>query len=195
MSSRNHILANIARSEPPAVTLPILPADRPPTDLLGTFRQRVESISGQVIAVQHLHEVAGYLKAVVDPSAMIVHNVPGLDYGTDVSTSVTKARDWALVDLAILRAEFGVAENGAVWLDDRTLPNRALPFICQHLVLVLSASSLVPTLHEAYRRLQGQRFNYGVFIAGPSKTADIEQSLVIGAHGARSLLIFLLADH
>jgi L-lactate dehydrogenase complex protein LldG len=77
-------------------------------------------------------------------------------------------------------------------LYERQLVNRILPFICQHLVLVIRAGSLVSNLHEAYRTIEVGREGYGVFIAGPSKTADIEQSLVIGAHGARSLLVYLV---
>jgi L-lactate dehydrogenase complex protein LldG len=47
-------------------------------------------------------------------------------------------------------------------------------------------------MHQAYERLQGREYNFGVFIAGPSKTADIEQSLVLGAHGARTMTVFLV---
>ena len=47
-------------------------------------------------------------------------------------------------------------------------------------------------MHHAYQQTNVFEEGFGVFIAGPSKTADIEQSLVIGAHGARSLTVYLL---
>jgi len=77
-------------------------------------------------------------------------------------------------------------------LQEEDMGNRLLPFICQHLILILHQSMLVQNMHEAYNRINAITTGYGVFIAGPSKTADIEQSLVIGAHGARSLKIYII---
>jgi L-lactate dehydrogenase complex protein LldG len=96
----------------------------------------------------------------------------------------------APIDLAVLRGELGVAENGTVWLPEANMLHRALPTITQHLVLVLDQRTIVATMHQAYAQLPDVG-GYGVFLAGPSKTADIEQSLVIGAHGARSLTVLL----
>jgi L-lactate dehydrogenase complex protein LldG len=96
------------------------------------------------------------------------------------------------VGLTILDGQFGVAENGVIWLEDNELGLRALPFITEHLVIVLNENSLVETMHQAYDRIGSASSGFGVFIAGPSKTADIEQSLVIGAHGAKSLRVVLL---
>ncbi|MCU0983250.1 MAG: LUD domain-containing protein, partial [Pirellulaceae bacterium] len=70
--------------------------------------------------------------------------------------------------------------------------HRVLFFIVQHLVLIVPADRVLHNLHEAYGQLRFDRPEFGLFISGPSKTADIEQSLVIGAHGARSLTVFLL---
>ena len=84
-----------------------------------------------------------------------------------------------------------MAENGAVWVIDRHVRQRAIFFIPQHLALVVPREKIVHNLHEAYRRLAFDGPGFGVFISGPSKTADIEQSLVIGAHGPRSLTVIL----
>ncbi len=47
-------------------------------------------------------------------------------------------------------------------------------------------------MQQAYERIGDLDYGFGTFITGPSKTADIEQSLVLGAHGARGLTVFLM---
>jgi L-lactate dehydrogenase complex protein LldG len=101
------------------------------------------------------------------------------------------------IDVAILAGEFAVAENAAVWVNDRHLPLRVIYFLCQHLVLVVPGRQIVDHMHAAFARLGPNEFAspiFGTFISGPSKTADIEQSLVIGAHGARSLTVCFLDE-
>ena len=95
----------------------------------------------------------------------------------------------AEVEVLEIDGEFGVAENGAIWLTEEALPHRVAPFICQH--LVINVKKIVPHMHAAYEELGKVNSGFGLFLAGPSKTADIEQSLVIGAHGARSLTVVI----
>jgi L-lactate dehydrogenase complex protein LldG len=97
----------------------------------------------------------------------------------------------AEVEVLEIDGEFGVAENGAIWLTEDALPHRVAPFICQH--LVIQVKKIVPHMHAAYEELGKVNSGFGLFLAGPSKTADIEQSLVIGAHGARSLTVVIQA--
>ncbi len=93
------------------------------------------------------------------------------------------------VAVAILRGTLGVAENGAVAVVGRDAPHRALPFLAQHLILLLSDAVVVPDLHTAFAALPNDalRDHHLTWISGPSKTADIEQTLVYGAHGPLTL--------
>lgn len=97
-------------------------------------------------------------------------------------------------DYALLKGDFGVAENNAIWLQESSMGDRVIPFASLHLYLLVSEEDLVADMHEAYHNDLIFKEGFGVFIAGPSKTADIEQSLVIGAHGPLSLDIVLITN-
>lgn len=97
------------------------------------------------------------------------------------------------IDVSVVKGEFGVCENGAVWIEERENIHRAVYFICKDLVILLKRENLIDSMHEAYKRID-PKISYGIFISGPSKTADIEQALVIGAHGAKSLTVFLIDE-
>ena len=108
----------------------------------------------------------------------------GIDY--------TNAHAFSDLELAIVSASLAVAENGAVWITEDLVQERVLPFIAQHLALIIRPENIVPTMQEAYEQIGNAAYGFGTFIAGPSKTADIEQSLVLGAHGPKSLLVFIM---
>ena len=105
-------------------------------------------------------------------------------------------RSLADVEIAILRGSIGVAENGAVALEGKHARVRALPFLCARLVLLLEVAAIVPDMHRAISRMpeDATRFHHFTWISGPSKTADIEQTLVLGAHAARSLVVVGIRD-
>lgn len=95
-------------------------------------------------------------------------------------------------DVAIIPAQLGVCENACCWIEQQVC-HRALYFIAEALVIVLSKDRLVSNMHEAYGQIPDKpEVPYGVFISGPSKTADIEQALVMGAHGAREVTVILV---
>jgi L-lactate dehydrogenase complex protein LldG len=96
------------------------------------------------------------------------------------------------VDVGILRSRLGVAEAGAIWLTEGELIVNALAVLPQHLVVLLDPAAIVDTMHDAYAKLDLAAQPYGVFLAGPSATGDIEGVIIHGAQGARSMTILLL---
>lgn len=191
--SRDQILARIRQNRPEPRPLPE-PVAAPTTydDRVAKFRETLTFIGGQSLVAGDYAQAAAYIRQTYADLQTVVCQVPELRSLATITDRPADPHDLADVELAILPGAFGVAENAAVWLPEESMGHRVLPFICQHLVLIISEESLVSNLHEAYARLNPEETGFGVFIAGPSKTADIEQSLVIGAHGARSLLVIIL---
>ena len=117
--------------------------------------------------------------------------MPGVAGHVDLA-AVADPRDLADLDVMVCRGTLGVAENGAVWLTESAMGHRAAPFMAEHMVVVLARDAIVADLHDAYRAIDVDTSGFALFVAGPSKTADIEQSLVMGAHGPRSLTLLLI---
>jgi L-lactate dehydrogenase complex protein LldG len=196
-AARSKILRAIGRHAISPAELPQLEGDWIHyDDVASQFIAAVESVGGTARIYGdrgQLREQLSQWPAFADATCMVSLMA---DLGrTDLDlTRVTQPHSLRDVDCAIIPGEFGVAENGAVWVSGDVLPHRVLPFLTQHLVLVVSRQRLYHHLGEAYGELRIGEHSFGVFISGPSKTADIEQSLVIGAHGARSLLVALVED-
>ena len=162
------------------------------------FSAVLESVGGRAVFVPDLVALNAELSAIPawKDARKIVATVDGVDTGSaERRVDLQQIEDPHVtedIDFAILPGEFAVAENGAVWITDSVVKQRAIYFIAQHLALVVKAADIVHNMHEAYRRLTFESPQFGAFISGPSKTADIEQSLVIGAHGPRSMTVFLI---
>jgi L-lactate dehydrogenase complex protein LldG len=192
MSSREKILAAVKKNQPARVELPALNfAGDASIDLKAQFIKTLTGIGGSVIEVDDLKDVAQHIKSIFTNPERIVNRVTGLNF--EILNLKSNPHDFSNVTIAIMKGEFGVAENGAIWLTEMNMGDQALPYICEHLMLVINKSSIVPTLHEAYEKIGSSIYNLGTFLAGPSKTADIEQSLVLGAHGSKSLIVFLIS--
>jgi L-lactate dehydrogenase complex protein LldG len=162
----------------------------PAADLSQGFRQMLELNNARVVTLPPGSNLAEVIRTEYPDAVKICSAVPDAP-GNFAAASIQQPSDLDGIDLAILPGEVGVAENGAIWLSDRTLPVRVLPFITQHLVIVVDAAKLVPKMHQAYAAIDPAGLGFGVFISGPSKTGDIEQALVIGAHGSLSLCVIL----
>jgi L-lactate dehydrogenase complex protein LldG len=179
------------------------PAAAKPTADLATFSAMVAAVGGSVHAqvpragvreaVSAVIEFARHRRSVATAgAAALIGPLPGLE---TVATAITLAgetspRQWQDVDLAVIRVDCAVAENAAMLVTAEELPGRALAFLAQHVVALVDVATIVPDLHDGYARLGAKPLpHHALWISGPSKTADIEQTLVVGAHGCRSLIV------
>jgi L-lactate dehydrogenase complex protein LldG len=196
MSSRERILAAIRKHSDAPVELPSLEADWIQySDKSAQFSAAVAGVGGQVVPCRDIAEVRQCLDSIPEFNSAnkIYSELPDVEGNVDLG-QIEDPHDLADVDFAIFQGQFGIAENGAVWLSAENLRHRVAYFIPQHLAIVIPGDDIVNNMHEAYERLRFTNPGFGLFMSGPSKTADIEQSLVIGAHGARSLTVFTVAD-
>ncbi|GAB3577453.1 LutC/YkgG family protein [Hymenobacter daeguensis] len=185
-TSRERILAAAKANKPEELPLPTVP-DFGGEATVERFTTVLTGIGGTVVRMAGLHELTATLQQLFPDARQTASALFAATVRIDAQTPTAVLAD---IDLAVLQGEIGVAENGCVWLPEANMLHRALPTITQHLALVLDQRRLVATMHQAYAQLPNTG-GYGKFVAGPSKTADIEQSLVIGAHGARSLVVLV----
>ena len=151
-----------------------------PTNLAARFSASAKASASEILDENAVQNLAAKYHRVINLSNQI-------EYQGQTLEGIQSPYELNDIDLLIMDGVFGVAENGAIWVETDSLPFRVLPFIAEHLVICIKKENLVANMHDAYAKIQTDSYGFGVFIAGPSKTADIEQSLVIGAQGPRSL--------
>lgn len=164
-------------------------------DPIATFIESLALVGGECHQVDSHGDVAKRLDAIpaFREARRVASTVPDCVAGNVDLTMLDDPHALATVDWTVARGEFAVAENGAIWIDGQTLHHRVAIFIAQYLAIVVPRDAIVDHMHQAYRQIENPRKGYSVFVSGPSKTADIEQSLVLGAHGCRTLQVFLIS--
>ena len=193
MSSRQKILEAVLKNQPQATLLPdisVFKGDN--NNTVQKYMDIFKTIGGSSHVVDNIAAVKALIKENFDVTKRIVTTLPELSDSAELLSAKVDPHSYEDVELAVIKAHFAVAENGAVWLTEELMCQRIIPYICQHLAVVISAESIVPTLHEAYEKIGAGDYGFGGFIGGPSKTADIEQALVLGAHGPLTMTVFIL---
>ena len=204
MAGKQEILDSIRRHRLEAVPLidPVTEGSTYP-NLREQFQTVLTSVGGECRIATDRDDLNRQLADLPEyhAAATVCSTVPEVGRSDIDLNAINDPHELDNIDCAVLAGEFAIAENGAVWVTDRNVKHRVLYFIAEHLVLIVPASEIVDNMHAAYTRLMtepdddGHRFarpGFGTFLSGPSKTADIEQSLVMGAQGPKSLTVFLL---
>jgi L-lactate dehydrogenase complex protein LldG len=191
MSSRADILASIRANRPrlerPLPAVPLFD-DRPPTSLLAAFKNALHRMGGVFLDPPAAGDPLQPVREKISDAKVVCSTVPEMGGNRDIA-AIGRPQDLADVDVAIIRASFGVAETGSVLLSDADLRVNAVAYLAQHLIVLLDPADLVLNLHHAYNRPDFCERHYASFHTGPSATADIEGVLIHGAQGVRSLSV------
>ena len=164
------------------------------------FVDRARAVQATVERLESPGEVpaslAAYLREVgLEPTVAVHGDLRSADWGAvGIDPGGDPADD---AGPALLRAFAGVAETGSLCLTAEEAPLRAA-FLPHTLVAVLHEDDVVGLLEELWGRVRGAGTAEIpcslVLVTGPSRTADVEQSLVLGAHGPGRLHVLLVRD-
>ena len=191
MSSRHEMLARIRKNQPAPTVLPEVPTfDSDAGSSLERFQAGVTRMGGKMVDAPADGDIAALIGRLF-PDARVLCSATDEVKGNRILDPSRPPAELHDVDVGVVRAVFGVAETGSVWLNEAQFKVSALGFLSQHLVVLLDPARIVGNLHHAYRERAQFDAGYGVLMTGPSATADIEGVLIHGAQGIRSLTVVL----
>ena len=178
MSSREDILASIRQHTQTRYDKPDI-ADMKRLsypDKIEQFCAISRAVGGTAVVLGEGEDVNTVIRRTYPDAMRIASVLPDISCATFNPDNLDDPKELDGTDVAVVKGEIGVAENGAIWIP-QTVKYKAIYFISEKLVILLDRNKIVDTMYDAYRELDGQEYQFGTFISGPSKTADIEQAL------------------
>jgi L-lactate dehydrogenase complex protein LldG len=161
------------------------------SDKVAQFIEISKGVGGNAVILKEGENINEVISSLYPDAKNIASNVPDITIATFSPDDVEDPHTLDGTDLGIIQGELGVAENGCVWIP-QNVKQKAIYFISEYLVILLNKKNIVNNMHEAYNQIKfSDKYGFGIFISGPSKTADIEQALVVGAHGAKGVTVII----
>lgn len=191
MSYKNELLEKLRRNTREQYDMPT--ADVQGITYADTVQQFIEmsrAVGANVVVAKPGDSLDSIVRSAYPDAKVIASAMPELSIATLNPDTVYDAQALNGTDVGVVAGQVGVAENGCIWIP-QPMKEKAVCFISEYLVIVLPKSGIVNNMHEAYARIQMPATGLGTFISGPSKTADIEQALVMGAQAARGVTVVI----
>lgn len=171
----------------------------PGSDLLACFKQELEAISGQCVICPGEEDVYKQLAAFVEkkglPSLFSRDEVISENLRKAGISVEVKQDEFTQQSAGVTPCEFLIARTGSILVSSTGNSGRQMHVFPPVHIVLAKASQIVAFPGDAIRAIQ-QKYKGNLpssitFITGPSRTADIEKTLVLGAHGPKELIIFV----
>lgn len=172
---------------------------------LALFREKLAAASASVASIAHVSdapaEIARWLREHNLPATVRrgadrrLANMPWGRTPLEVAEGPSQGGDLNAVSMAFA----GVAETGTLALTAGADNPTTLNFLPDNHIVVIEAGDIVADVESVWERLRA-RYGKGAaprvvnLVTGPSRSADIEQTLLLGAHGPRRLHVIVIAD-
>ena len=198
MSTKEDILSRLRQNTRETYDLPDFGSIKPITyaDPVEEFKTKTTTTAGaKLIELDDEANLNQTIREAYPDAKIIASNLPGVEADLNPD-AVGSAQELMKVDVGVVEGRIGVAENACIWIPQQ-MKEKAICFASEQLVIVLRRQDIVNNMHEAYERIEQsqeffQKYPFGTFISGPSKTADIESALVYGAQAARGVTVVLI---
>ena len=175
-------------------------------ELSGRFARELAAVGGEAIVLVEAGDAA-LARSVADRVARFDYRAVAVqrdDFALGAAVGIPAARLMQLsgasiyrleqADCAIVAAESLIANTGSAVVHVTAYEDRLLPYLPPACIIVACVSDLKAGLDEAALRAGDDERGERVFITGPSRTADIEKTVVLGAHGPGSLTVIIAAS-
>jgi len=187
--SRDEILERVRKNQPPPRPLPDIPTfDKGLSTSIDTFKTSLLRMGGKFVEPVSDGNLDAQIRKLFPEAKLICSATPEVK-GNRPIESIQTPHELNDVDVGVVRALFGVAETGSLWLSEAQFKVNSLGFLSQHLVVLLDPDAVVANMHRAYQHRGFLEANYAVFMTGPSANADIEGVLIHGAQGIRTMTV------
>jgi len=168
-----------------------------------TFAQEFSKVSGKFIYCENEADLVQNLITLIaennwkniyclEPEIKRTLDKAGIPFNSDEA-------DFQQMDAGITYCEFLIARLGSIMISSRQISGRRLNVFPESHLVIARSSQIVPDIKDALKKLQ-EKYNNNLpslisVITGPSRTADIEKTLVMGAHGPKQLYLFLIDEN
>ncbi len=165
------------------------------------FAQEFTKASGKFVYCESEQNFADNLKAVISQNKWknifcLEERIQSILFSAGIPFS-SEEKDFKGLNIGITLCEYLIARLGSIMVSSKQASGRRL-IIYPHVHIVLAyISQLVPDLKHALKAIKTKYNRIPSMISvitGPSRTADIEKTLVMGAHGPKELYVFLVDD-
>ena len=167
-----------------------------------TFAEEFISVKGQFVYCEDIQALVANLRLMADERKWTKVFTFDTQLGKVLDAAgvnnSSKKEDFMDLKVAVTFCEYLVARLGSILMSSRQTAGRQLNIYSETHVVIAMSSQIVPDIKHAMKAIRekysGRLPSLISLVTGPSQTAGIESSLVVGGHGPREVFVFLVDD-